>query len=212
MMVSGLSKLIDPTQPLALDTGVVINLAATGMADRILQALPNPIAIVDTVLDDLARNSDGERRALSIAQDLIRSSILKVAKASDLTQGYFEDLVAGDGPDTLDDGEAATIAYAVEHNTFVILDERKALRICRERYPALQIATTADILCHPAVERTLGSEFLRQSVMNALDAHMRVLPDYVDWVVELVGAEHAAKCSTIPASVRAAISKSRPTG
>jgi len=206
-MVIGLSKLIDPSLPIALDTSVVINLASTDIANRILRALPNSVFVIDAVQDDLARNPGKDRRAFDVLAELIQAATVRLATVSDFNQGYFEALVSGSGPDTLDDGEAATIAYALEQNATAILDERKALRICRERYPALQAASTIDILSHPSIERFLGRDLLCNALMKALDAHMRVLPDHIDWLVDLLGAEKVAEYASVPASIRASLSK-----
>jgi predicted nucleic acid-binding protein len=59
--------------------------------------------------------------------------------------------VVGPAQTTLDDGEAATIAHAVALNGVALIDERKANRICTERFPELRIASTVDILVHPSV-------------------------------------------------------------
>jgi predicted nucleic acid-binding protein len=205
-MVIGLSKLIDPALPIVLDASVVINLASTGVAKRILDALPNGVVVVDTVEEDLSRNKK-DQASLIVLASLVQAQTAELAKASDFTQGYFESLVAGAGPDTLDDGEAATIAYALECNAIPILDERKALRICRERYVALPTASTIDILSHPAVERVLGRALLADAVAKALDAHMRVLPDHIEWLVDLLGPEKLSTYVSIPASIRAALLK-----
>ncbi|MEK7992677.1 MAG: hypothetical protein AAB403_02625 [Planctomycetota bacterium] len=207
-MVSGLSKLIDPARPIVLDTSVVINLAATGVADRILAALPNLTVVLDAVQEDLRRNSESDRPALKVLEELIETKAVRLVEGTNLSQGYFESLVAGSGPDTLDDGEAATIAYALEQAATPILDERKALRICRENFAALQTASTIDILSHPSVGRSLGRDLLREAVDRALEAHMRVLPDHIDWLVDLLGAEAVSKYATIPARIRASLSRS----
>jgi predicted nucleic acid-binding protein len=202
-MVSGLSKLIDPSKPIVLDTGVVINLASTGVADRIVAALPMPVIVLDTIEEELARNSESDRPALEVLSELISTQAVQLVRSADLNEGYFESLVAGAGPDTLDDGEAATVALALERNAIAILDERKALRICRENYPALQTASTMDILSHSSVAHALGQNHLRDAVAKSLDAHMRVFPEHIDWLVGLLGAELVSKCESVPASIRA---------
>ena len=69
-----------------------------------------------------------------------------MAKLDDLTESHFEDLVIGQGAATLDDGEAATIAYGVEKGAITLIDERKATRICGERYPRLIVGNSLDLL------------------------------------------------------------------
>jgi predicted nucleic acid-binding protein len=209
-MVSGPSKLIDPLKPAVLDTSVVINLAATGVADRILAALPMPAIVLDSVKDDLERNYDSDRPALEVLTKLIATQAVQLEKSSDLNEGYFESLVAGSTPDTLDDGEAATIALALEKNATAILDERKALRICRDNYSALQTASTIDILSHSSVARVLGPDLLREAVNKSLEAHMRVFPEHINWLVELLGVEAVSRCESVPASIRASLIKRCP--
>ena len=49
--------------------------------------------------------------------------------------------------------EAATIAYALAHAGTALIDEHKATRICRERFPALRLACTTDVLIHGVVRQ-----------------------------------------------------------
>jgi hypothetical protein len=101
--------------------------------------------------------------------------------------------------------EAATIAYAFEHGGMAIIDEKKANRICSERFPALRVGSTVDIFAHSRVVEALGAPGLAQALLNALHlARMRVLPHHVDWVVAVIGQEQAALCSSLPRSARSA--------
>jgi hypothetical protein len=116
----------------------------------------------------------------------------------------FEQLVVGPAVETLDDGEAATIAYAVTLGATALVDERKALRICRERFPSLRVACTIDVLLHEGVHEKLGAEGLGNALYNALtDARMRVFPEQIAWVVSVLGTQRALACESLPQSVRA---------
>ncbi len=97
---------------------------------------------------------------------------------------YFEQLVVGTAQMTLDDGEAATIAYAVANNGIALIDERKANRICAQSFPELRLACTVDIFMHPNVQSELGREVLADTVFNALcHGRMRVFPHHLDWLL-----------------------------
>jgi hypothetical protein len=120
-----------------------------------------------------------------------------------LGERTFVDLVVGPAADTLDDGEASTIAYAVEHGIRPAIDERKALRICRQRFAQLRPLSTTHLFMEQAVTTALGRDALAEAVFNALSrARMRVMPEQVDWVVALIGAGRAAQCPSLPAEVR----------
>lgn len=116
---------------------------------------------------------------------------------------HFEELVIGSARSTLDDGEAATIACALELSAFPLIDERKARRFCAQRYPDLSFGCTIDIFKHPEVGSALGDSELAIAVLNALKkSRMRVPQHHLAWVVNLIGAENAAGCLSLPRSVR----------
>ena len=198
-------SLVDPAALLVADASTVINLNATGCAKAILSALPNRLAVVDVVPRELELGRRQGRQNTDLLNELVAARLVGIVKLDDASARYFEDLVVGSAAMTLDDGEAATIAYAVEHEGIAIIDEKKANRICKERFPALRVGSTVDIFAQVEVERALGRERLAQALLNALQlARMSVLPHYTDWVVRVIGPEQAAKCQSLPRSVRAA--------
>ena len=175
----GLSCLTDPSAKLVFDASTAINLNATGCAAKVVRALPHPVILTDVVFGELQEDSLNGRRDGDLVAELIAAGLVRVENVADLTQSLFEDLVIGHGPDTLDDGEAATVAFAVERSLIPVLDERKARRICAERFPSQRIASTVDLLCHDAVAGALGASALGDAVFAALqEARMRVLPLY----------------------------------
>jgi predicted nucleic acid-binding protein len=195
--------LIDPAALLVADASTVINLNATGCAEAILRALPNRVAVVDVVPRELELGRRQGRPNIDLLNALVAAELVTIVKLDDASDRYFESLVVGSAATTLDDGEAASIAYAVEHRGIVIVDERKANRICRERFPALRAGSTVDIFAQAEIERALGRETLAQALVNALQlARMSVLPQDVEWVVGVIGPEQAALCRSLPQSVR----------
>jgi len=115
----------------------------------------------------------------------------------------FAGLVSGLAADTLDDGEAATIAYALEHSASALIDERKAIKICAERFGALSTGCSVDLLAHSEIETALGPTGLAEGVFNALYyGRMRVPAEHVSWVVNLLGHDRIKKCVSLPRSIR----------
>jgi len=186
-----------------LDASAAINLCAAGCADDILRALPNTALVVDAIPAELEQGRHRGRRDAETLCELVAAGLVRVVTLGEPAEAIFESLVIGGAAQTLDDGEAATIAYAVEHRSVAVIDERKAIRICGQRFPARRLGCTVDVFAHPDVLRTLGRERASQAVANALQlARMRVLPHHVNWVVDLIGAEQAALCASLPRSVR----------
>jgi predicted nucleic acid-binding protein len=202
---SSLNKLL---LPLVVDASVVINLNASGSAAAILRAVPNLVLVVDVVTDELRTATRSSRNDAALLASLVAERLIAEASIEDLKQDHFERLVLGDDADTLDDGEAATIAYAVEKQAVAVIDERKAKRICRARFAQLHVASTIDLIGLDVVASALGPRLHAEAVFKALiDGRMRVLLEHLDWVVRLIGIERAAQCLSLPAHIRARASK-----
>lgn len=196
------SCLLNLSAVLVADASAAINLNATGCAPEILRALPNQVVIVDIVQDELENGRDKGRKDADLTCQLIEAGLIKVVQLGSVGLTQFEQLVIGSTEDTLDDGEAATLAYAHEARGTAIIDERKANRICAARF-GMQTATSVDLFAHQAVEAALGRLALAEAVFLALrDARMRVFSHQIDWVVTLIGRERATLCPSLPRSVR----------
>ena len=197
------SYLDERPAPVVADTSVVINLNATGCSEAILGALPNPCVVPEDVSLELQagrRTGRGDADALAA---LIDRRLVEHSQLGDVGLSHFAGLVGGAAADTLDDGEAATIACAVERSAIALIDDRKAIRICAERFPRLAVGCTVDLLAQQHVQAALGHR-LPDAVFNALDrGRMRVPVRYERWVVDLIGKERAALCHSLPKRIRA---------
>ena len=193
----------DPTRILVVDASAAISITASAHALQIVSAIPNRLIVPDIVVSELESGSQKGYANAEQLCDLIEDGKLDVVTMEEVASGHFESLVIGPARDTLDDGEAATIACALESGGVPLIDERKARRICDERYSDLPYGYTVDLFAHPNVGEALGDANLAQAVLNALTgARMHVLPHHLDWVVSLIGPEHAAQCNSLPRTVR----------
>lgn len=207
--MEALTFLTDLSAPLVADTSVVINLIATGCAAAIVRALPCRLVVVDAVPAELDTGRRSGRHNADYLNELVAASLVEIVSLGDVGTQHFSELVIGPAATTLDDGEAATIAYAVEQAGTAFIDERKATRICADRYPELRIGCTVDILLQPDVQRHLGIEALAVGIFNALQGgKMRVLPHHLEQVVGLIGYERAASCQSLPRSIRLSLQSS----
>jgi predicted nucleic acid-binding protein len=197
------SCLSDPGSLVVIDTSAAINLISTGCAARILQALPNRVLAVDVILVELEEGRRRGRPDANLMNELVMATRVEIVALGNPAEAIFEELVIGAAAMTLDDGEAATIAYAVEHGAIAIIDERKANRICGAKFAKLRLGSTVDLFAHPAVMDALGRESLSKAVVSALRlARMRVLPHHVEWVIGLIGPEQARICRSLPQGAR----------
>jgi predicted nucleic acid-binding protein len=188
---------------LVADTSVIINLNATGYAAAILRALPVRVVTPDTVQSELEHGRAKGRHDADLLSALVADGLIDIVSLGERGSGYFEELVIGTASETLDDGEAATIACALERDLPALIDESKAMRICAVRYPMLALGCTVDLLAHRAVGREMKDDALTAAVLNALQrGRMRVFPQHLDWVLRVIGPEQAAKCPSLPRTAR----------
>jgi predicted nucleic acid-binding protein len=205
------SSLTDPAACLVIDSSAAINITATGYGAEILSALPNELVAVDTIVAELEIGSRKGRPHADLFQELVASGHIRIVKLDESSATVFEDLVIGPAANTLDDGEAATLAYAANDGAIPIIDERKAEKICARKFPALPVGCSVDLLSHGSVEAALGRGTLSEAVHRALTyARMRVLPQHLDWVIDLIGPEKAASCRSLSRLLRRSISHQSP--
>jgi predicted nucleic acid-binding protein len=200
MMVPTFSH--DPMRPVVLDTGVVINLNATGYASEVLRALPNSVVITNIVVEDLERGHGKGRSAADLLGELVATGVVMVESLDSRAEIIFESLVSGGAADTLDDGEAATIAYATAHESVGVIDEKKAIIVCERRLIDAQLVSTVDLLRCDSVASSLGTT-LPEAVFRALQtSNMNVPRQHIEWVQALIGAERAMRCSRLRRAAR----------
>jgi predicted nucleic acid-binding protein len=201
--MASLSSLTDAQALLVADASTIISVNATGCAKRVIKALPNRVAVVDVVSEELEGGRQSKRQDADLLKKLVDAGHVEIVQLDAKGEEYFEQLVVGAAQMTLDDGEAATIAYAVANEGIALIDERKANRICAERFPELRIASTADIFMHSDVQSELGREGLADAVFNALClGRMRVFPGHADWVIGLIGKDRARSCASLTRLIR----------
>jgi hypothetical protein len=190
---------------LVLDASVCINLLGSGAMAEILTALARPVTVVAPaareVLSDPFRNgSPGAPLA-----GCVEHQLLTVTDLDGSALETFVGLTAAVPPDDLDDGEAATIAFAEHRELVAVVDEKKGLRVATTRFPHLELLTSVDLLRVPAVLTALGRERLADAVFSAcVTSRMRVPREHSEWVRELIGPERAEKCRTLNGSRRPA--------
>jgi predicted nucleic acid-binding protein len=168
--------------PLVVDASAVINLLGTGMPVPLLRNLGMRVLI--------AAEAYGEVRGHPIQGELIESIVserlIEQVELGNQGRGVFLQLVASDLTGGLDDGEASTIAAALEHSkdAVVVVDEKKAARLLSERWPERRCISTVTLLALPRVRTGRSDQAFADAVFSALkNARMRVPADGLEWVL-----------------------------
>ncbi len=190
--------------PVVADTSVVINLNATGCSEALLAALPNQVLIAEQVMWELQDQRSRQYADAEMLSNLVDLDLVRVIALGETAHEIWAELVSGSAATTLDDGEAATIAAAIERGGLALIDERKALRICASRFEEVGTGTTVDLLRHPQIQGTLPREELADAVFKAAyRARMGVQHHHAEWVLDLIGRERAELCSSLRRILRA---------
>lgn len=192
------SCLTNQDKAIVLDASVIINLLATAHAGAIFQALKADLIVTGNVVREIDQGVANGRSESKHLAELIDSRVLRVEELAGPSLERFFDMVSGHTADSLGDGEAATLAFANSNRVSAAIDEKKATRIAGERFDAVKLVTTIDILAYESVQALLGHEVLANATLQALQvARMQVRPHQFDWVVRLIGEDNLAECASL---------------
>lgn len=189
--------------PLIGDASVVINLVATGVAREIIKSLPYPFLVTSNACSELREGAQKGYSDHAELAKLVEDGVVVEVALSDAALPFYEQLVAGSNLQTLDDGEAATIACAWTMSAVALLDERKARKLCASLFPSMQLLSSAELLMHQALLDRFGVERRGDLIFRALKVgRMRVLPEHVERIIGIIGESRAVECSSLPRGVR----------
>ena len=189
--------------PLVIDTSVGINLTATGIGAQLLHALRRPAFVVQAVIDELKTGAQRGQMVIAAIEQWQRDGLLTIAELSEPSLENFEQLISGPAAETLDDGEAATIAHTLHVSGIAVVDDGKANRIAAQRFPQMRRAATIELLLHDHLLASIGKPAVADAVYAALrGARMRIPDHHTAAVVELLGPERTTLCNSLRKSVR----------
>lgn len=201
--MSSSSFLTDTRVKLVADASVIINLNATACAAAIIKAVPNSFIVTDNACTELemgARNGHDDHRQLA---ELIDAGLIERVRLGAADAAIYESLIDGSALKTLDDGEAATIAYAHRNGCIPLIDERKARTLCDVSFPGLVVTSTAELLMHDCIAAAIGAQGQADALINALTAaRMRVPLEHLERLMAIIGPDRAASCASLPRIAR----------
>lgn len=192
----------DLAVPVVLDSSAVINLNGSGVARQVLAALQQEVVVPEDVVEELTRGRPNGRGDAELIEELIAQKIIarRALEASGLA--LFETLTIGPAAMTLDDGEAATVALALQLGGAAVIDESKGRRLAAQYAPSVPLIGSIEVFCHPLVESALGASLV-DAVFGALQqSRMQVLPSHYPWIAALLGPERLSQCFSLPRSIR----------
>lgn len=171
---------------LVLDASPTFNILGSGSPELILAALSGLCVIEERTLQEVQRNPFDNSAAAPVIEKLIARGHLKAMRMGSTAYEQYLELVAADSTNALGHGESAALAYANEIEAIVVLDDRKARRIGKIRYPGCEQCTSIELFRRAskagAISRRQTAELLRLAISNA---RMHVWPEDRKWLTEL---------------------------
>lgn len=155
-----------PAGPLVLDASVLFNLLGTGRSTELLRALGVPCWVEERTAAEI-RRMPGQRTESAPLQPLIDDGCLNLLRMSEQAYETYLTLLSGPSTDTLDDGESAAIALAVDGLGSVVLDDKKARRILATRFPDVRSGTSFSLIVEAARRAEWSEQMLRDAVSMA---------------------------------------------
>lgn len=191
------SSIANEFSSLVLDASVLINLHACTCGGSILSALPKEILLPEIVVSELSHKTSRINGEHQFVQNLIADGKVKVVDLDEKGYEIYGELVWGSP--SLGDGEAATIATAVQLGCLPVIDDQKGRNLSQAHLHDLEAAWSFDLFCHPHVVAVLGEELSVNALYHALRVgRMRIHEDHCDYVVGLIGEQRAIECPSLP--------------
>ena len=201
--MASISCLSEHQSPVVLDSSVVVNLNATGIAQKLLNLMPMDIQVPSPVLKELKHGGTQGHKDAELLIELAKLKLVQIVELPESAKSTYLRLMSGSSRDSLGDGEASTIALARAMQVSAVIDEKKARRIGREQFPDILIASTVDLLAVPEIVDSLSETELSEMLFKALTAaRMQVHEPYVEWVVGYLDDEMLKQCRSLPSRYR----------
>jgi predicted nucleic acid-binding protein len=191
--------------PLVMDASAIINFLGSGMPEVLLRNLGLPVLVAGQAFGEVRRHPIPGEPIVPAMAELTAGGFIQEVKLGPMGYGIFLELVANDLSGGLDDGEAATIAAALEHpeEAIIVVDEKKAARTVAMRWPERRCVDTMTVFAQTRVRGEISEAVFADAMFSALrHARMRVPEDGLDWIISLIGNERGLQCPSLGPSLR----------
>ena len=172
--------------PVVLDASAIINLLGCGAAERVLRSLGYACIVEERVLAEIVYHPVPGADHAHEVEALLAAGLLSMHRMSDSEYNVYLGLTSVGGVGGLGVGESAAIAVASQRQLAVVLDDRKARRLCSTRMPGLAVVSTLKLFVAAAYRAGWPFEELTKVTRTAqLTSCMCVLKDERDLVARL---------------------------
>jgi predicted nucleic acid-binding protein len=167
---------------LVLDASVAINMLATVRGAEVLGSLGWSCVIEDRAAGEVTRHPRKVQHPKGPLGEFLEARVLEVVHLEATDYDQFVQLVGAPNHDGLDDGEAASLAWATRHGGALAVDEAKARRIANRDFAGLELLSSLGLFKIWAKARSVSAPDLRSALQEARGiGRMRILHDEMTW-------------------------------
>jgi predicted nucleic acid-binding protein len=201
-MTKGEPEQVHTEVALIFDASALINIASSGFCSKILASLECNCLCEAIVWREVTYHI--KKYNLNKNMEVAAAcSLINITDMSSLESSMYLDFISAMHPNTLDDGEAATMAVAYCRNLIAVLDEKKGRRIANELIPPLKVLSTIDLFRMVENKCQSNGICINSALFNSLaKARMRVLFEDEEWVVQRLSKDQIQHCRSLPKRLR----------
>lgn len=167
-----------PAGPLVLDASTIFNLLGCGKPVEVVQALQVPCLIEEHTLKEIKRHPIPGLCHKEVLSSLVGNGSVSTYRMSLEAYELYLSLISGKPSECLDDGESAAIATAVSLGYGVMLDDGKARRVHRSRFPATSFASSLRLFLTAGQRSGWNYEDVHRLIFAArANARMNIVTD-----------------------------------
>lgn len=171
---------------LVLDASPIFNILGSGSSERVLDALSGLCVVEEHTLKEVIRNPFDNLPAAATIEKLLARGCLRTTRMGGNAYEQYLELVAANSVDALGRGESAALSYANEVRGIVVLDDRKAKRIGKKRFPSCDQWTSIELFRQARKAGAISKREMAKIVQLAIsNARMHVLVEERKWLAEL---------------------------
>lgn len=173
-------------ETVVLDASPMLNILGSGSPQLILTSFAGACLVEENTLKEIQRDPFDGGPALPIIERLIASACLRVTRMGSAAYEHYLELVASDSVHGLGRGESAALAYANEIGAIVVLDDRKARRIGKMKFPKCIQWTSVELfkrgLRASGIPKNQTADLVRFAIGKA---RMHISPEDREWLTYL---------------------------
>lgn len=175
-------ELVIQSDHIVLDACCIINFAATGKFDNIIEAVPSQCVVATYVMKHEVLsfiNIYGQEAPISVNGLVQKGLMLEVG--IDYADEKEANYIVAFEADNLDSGEAESAAIAINRDWAIATDDKRAIKVIAQTSPKTHILTTPELIKHWVDKFDVNDDVVKQAIKSIRKYTPPLTHPLVDW-------------------------------